>query len=124
MQRKTDITNEEDVKLLVDSFYEMVSNGSSIDKYFSNTNWAHHKPRMYAFWEYVLLDKPAQIHGIYDTHNALDIKTEDFETWLKIFKTILDKCFEGPKANLAWQRAQIIAYTFNSKMNPGTTLNM
>jgi hemoglobin len=79
---------------------------------------------MYAFWEYVLLEKPANIHSIYDTHQKLNIAAPDFEEWLMLFKTTLDENFTGKKKDLAWQRAMIIAHTFNSKMNPGTELNL
>lgn len=118
-----DITTKADVHLLVDEFYTKVASKSSIIDFFKNINWEEHKPRMYGFWYYVLLDEPATIHSIYDTHQKLNIKPEDFEEWLRFFKEALDTNFNGPKANLAWQRALIIANTFNSKMNPGTELN-
>ena len=79
---------------------------------------------MHAFWEYILLDRPATIHSIYDTHHKLQLAPKDFEVWIEYFTTTINELFEGPKANLAKQRALVIAHTFNSKMNPDVELNL
>jgi len=121
---KKDISEKSDIVLLVDEFYAKVARDECIGHYFTNVNWDHHKPRMHAFWEYVLLDQPATIHSMFDTHHKLKLKPKDFEVWIHYFKTTIDQLFEGPKATLAKQRALVIAHTFNSKMNPNEELNI
>lgn len=119
-----DITRKEDIVLLIDLFYEQAILDKEIGHFFSNVDWDYHKPRMHAFWEYILLDKPAKIHSVFDTHAKLNIKPVHFGAWLKHFNHTIDQNFEGPKANLAKQRALVIAHTFNSKMNPNTELDL
>lgn len=119
-----DIAVKEDIVKMIDAFYGKVAVDSQIGHYFEKVDWVHHKPRMHAFWEYILLDKPAKIHSIYDTHHRLNLTPDDFNVWLSYFKATIDELFEGPKAELAKQRALIIAHTFNSKMNPGKELDI
>ena len=121
---KNDIKTKEDIILLVDRFYSKVALDAQIGHYFKHVDWELHKPRMHAFWEYILLDRPATIHSIYDTHHKLQLAPKDFEVWIEYFTTTIDELFEGPKANLAKQRALVIAHTFNSKMNPDVELNL
>jgi len=119
-----DIENEEDIALLVDSFYKRVSADETLSGFFAHTNWAHHLPRMRAFWEFVLLDKPGDIKGMFDTHAQLNIKPLHFTIWLKHFNATLDTHFAGSNVEKAKQRALVIAYTFNSKINPDEELDL
>lgn len=55
---KNDITNKGDIKLLVDTFYDKVKNNSVIVHIFNDiakVDWEHHLPKMYSFWESLLL---------------------------------------------------------------------
>ncbi len=119
-----DIRTEADIALLIDEFYNEVAKDEKIGHHFEQVDWDNHKPRMRAFWEYILLDKPATIHSIYTTHERLNLQPRDFEVWMQYFTQTIDRLFSGSKAELAKQRATIIAYTFNSKMNPETELNL
>ena len=119
-----DIKTKEDIVEMIDVFYDKVANDEKIGHYFTDVNWEHHKPRMHAFWEYILLDQPAKIHSIYDTHHKLNLAPEDFNSWIKYFSETIDELFRGEKAELAKQRALVIAHTFNSKMNPGEELDL
>lgn len=52
-----DIRNKDDIKLLVDTFYEKVRHDELIGYLFNDVakvNWEHHLPRMYDFWENVI----------------------------------------------------------------------
>lgn len=54
---KYDIKTKEDVKLMVDSFYDKVNADeilSPIFNDFSKVNWDKHLPKMYDFWSSVL----------------------------------------------------------------------
>ena len=119
-----DIDSKEDIVLLVDEFYGKVAVDPQIGHHFDHINWELHKPRMHAFWEYVLLDQPAKIHSMFDTHHKLNLKPHDFEVWIGYFTKTINQLFEGPKATLAKQRALVIAHTFNSKMNPDEELKL
>lgn len=54
---KNDIRNREDIKLIVDAFYEKVKKDDEIAFFFSEiiaVEWEKHLPIMYDFWENVL----------------------------------------------------------------------
>ncbi|MGC1244127.1 MAG: group III truncated hemoglobin, partial [Chryseosolibacter sp.] len=52
---KHDIINREDIKLLVDSFYEKVQADALLAPVFNHVDWPHHLPIMYNFWSSMLL---------------------------------------------------------------------
>ena len=52
---KNDITNRDDIKLLVDDFYKKVQADELLGPVFSHVNWPHHLPIMYDFWSSMLL---------------------------------------------------------------------
>ncbi len=119
---KTDILTENDVKLLVDSFYEQVQADKSLGPIFNEVaqvNWEHHLPRMYAFWEFLLLGKDTYRGNPIEPHNRLAQKvalTEaHFDRWLALFNESVDRHFSGPKATLAKERAYLIAETWKPK---------
>ena len=57
-ESKNDITSEQDIKLLVDSFYKKVIVDPVIGFIFTelaNFSWDKHIPVMYSFWSSILL---------------------------------------------------------------------
>tara|TARA_Y100000385_G_scaffold275880_1_gene320845 strand:- start:389 stop:748 length:360 start_codon:yes stop_codon:yes gene_type:complete len=55
---KKDISTSEDVKTLVDAFYNDVKSDPIIGYVFTDVakvDWEEHLPRMYKFWEFALL---------------------------------------------------------------------
>lgn len=111
-----DIENREDVIKMVNTFYDVVRTNKRLGFLFDDTakvNWQKHLPKMYDFWESVLFDKaifngnPMAAHTKLHSEEAL--KSEDFDTWLKLFKKNLDKHFSGTITEKAKQRAESIA---------------
>lgn len=115
MIRKSDIIDQDDVKLLVDSFYEKVVKDKVIGYFFTEVmiiTWDNHIPRMYAFWETVLLQK-----GTYRGHpplkhvelNRLEpLKQEHFTVWRNLWEETVDELFLGPVADDAKRRAEMM----------------
>jgi hemoglobin len=117
-----DIKIEEDVKLLVDSFYGLVRQDEVIGYIFNDiaeVDWPHHLPRMYAFWEYLLLSKDTYQGNPIEPHHRLaqkvQLKTEHFDRWVLLFTQSVDAHFAGPVAESAKQRASLIAETWKPK---------
>ena len=52
---KNDILTREDIKLLVDRFYDKVQSDPLLGPVFSHVDWPHHLPIMYNFWSSMLL---------------------------------------------------------------------
>lgn len=116
---KKDIATEEDVKLLVDSFYERVNKDNMLSPIFNDfakINWEHHMPQMYAFWGSLLLGTANYKGRPFPKHMPLPIDTTHFERWLTLFITTVDTLFEGPVAEDAKWRAFNIAGTFQYKL--------
>lgn len=120
---KSDISSPEDVRRLIDTFYEKVQADGLIGYIFNDiarVNWEEHLPKMYAFWEFLLLGtadaykgNPIQKH--FDLHASHPLKIEHFDRWLLLFQTTVDELFEGPAANDAKFRAFAISETWKPK---------
>lgn len=115
---KKDITTSEDIRLLVDSFYDQVKNDEVIGYVFNdiaNTNWEEHLPRMYGFWEIMLLGLPGVQTNPMERHsqiNAMEkLTAEHFERWVQIWFDTIDSHFEGPTAGVAKERTEMIRKT-------------
>ncbi len=123
---RPDLKDEEDIKRLIDSFYDKVQSDDVIGYIFrdiAQVNWAHHLPRMYAFWSFLLLGTETYHGNPMDVHRRLHEKvplTEaHFDRWLQLFHTTVDDLFEGQTAEDAKQRATLIAMTWKPKFVRG-----
>jgi hemoglobin len=67
MKKKHDITGIEDIKLLVDEFYDLVGKDELLAPIFNyrlSTYWVPHLEKMYTFWNAALFG----VKGIPATH--------------------------------------------------------
>jgi hemoglobin len=120
---KHDIENIEDIKLLVNTFYEQVKNDSLIASFFVDVipvDWNKHLPKMYAFWENVLFHQgnysgnPMLKHQ--HIHQKCPMHTAHFKRWLLLFNQTVDELFKGENAALIKQRAASIATVMQLKI--------
>jgi hemoglobin len=116
MPNKHDIRNKADIELMVRTFYNSLLTNETIKPVFANVDFEAHMPHFIAFWSFVLLDEEGYKTNIFDKHVNLGIKEEHFEIWLHHFEKTVNDLFAGEKAELAKQRAQVIAYTFKVKL--------
>jgi hemoglobin len=123
---KKDIENIEDIKFLVNSFYDKVKADATISYIFNDiakVNWEKHLPLMYNFWENVIFftgpysGNPMTAHV--KMHSVVNFTPEHFERWLKLFTGTVDELFAGDKAELAKQRAISIATVMQLKILHG-----
>jgi len=120
---KPDISTQEDIRQLIDLFYEKVKDDSVIGFIFNDVahvNWAQHLPKMYAFWEFLLLGNPDAYRGNpiqkhLDLHQKVPLKAAYFDRWLLLFQSTVDELFEGPGAENAKFRAFAISETWKPK---------
>lgn len=113
---KKDIENLEDIKLLVDTFYQKATKNDIIGPIFTDiakVNWEHHLPIMYSFWGSVLLGLPGYVGNPMDAHFRLNQKIpltdRDFNTWKDLFIETINDFFEGKIADEAKKKAVSIA---------------
>jgi hemoglobin len=111
-----DIVQREDVKILVDRFYEKVKADPLLAPVFSHLNWPHHLPIMYDFWSSMLLGDQTYRGNPLQKHLPLQIDKSHFSQWLALFTATVDENFAGEKAEEVKMRAQSIAGIFQLKM--------
>lgn len=118
-----DIENRMDVEALVNSFYDKVREDDMIGHIFTEVaavNWIEHLPKMYQFWETLLLDKVGYKGSPVAEHVKLSRKTsmkkEHFDRWLHLWTTTVDELFEGGRAEEAKKRASYMAVLMRYKI--------
>jgi hemoglobin len=95
-----DIDTEQRVEFLVKTFYGRVLKDEVLAPHFKD------------------IDFPSHFKGnVFDKHVGLNIHETEFEHWILHFNNTVNDFFEGEKANLANQRAELLKYTFLSKLN-------
>lgn len=107
-----DINSRRDIELLVDAFYKVVLVDDFIGIFFTEViklEWEKHIPIMYNFWEMALLDNMVYKGNPMLKHIAIDkiskLEPAHFDRWIKLFSGTVDKMYQGPKAELAKQKA-------------------
>ncbi len=122
MSKRT-LDSPEAVKFLVDSFYEKVQADSFIGPVFTDVaqvDWSKHLPKMYAFWESIILGNNAYSGNPFQPHLAVNQKStltvDHFERWLQLFTETLAENFTGDTAEQVRQRATQIAMVWNHKL--------
>lgn len=110
-----DISNKEDIVLLVDEFYSRVLENALLAPFFAHLDFEKHKPKMIHFWSFVLLDEAGYTTNVFDKHAHMALKDEHFDEWLRLFVATVDDLFVGPKAEDAKLRARTIGFTFAAK---------
>lgn len=113
---KNDITSQEDIQLLVDSFYKKVLVDPIIGFIFTEVvqlSWEKHIPIMYAFWTSILLPPGDYTGNPMGKHFQLDKKVHftkvHFDKWLQLWEETVNENFIGDKATEAITRAKNIA---------------
>ena len=114
--KRTDILQREDVKIMVDKFYDKVKSDELLGPAFSHVDWPHHLPIMYNFWSSMLLGDQSYTGNPLQKHLPLPIGKNHFSRWLELFKETVDENFEGEKAEEVKMRADSIANIFQFKM--------
>ncbi|MCC5907695.1 MAG: group III truncated hemoglobin [Balneolaceae bacterium] len=118
-QKKTDIRNDEDIKLLVHTFYGKVQDDERLGYIFNDfagVEWDHHLPRMVDFWSNLLFRTGRYDGKPFRQHLPLPIEREDFHRWYNLFVETVDCCFEGERAEYAKEIAGKIAASFTLRM--------
>ena len=116
---RRDIENEDDIILLIDSFYAQVAKDEILVPVFNKAlgdNWDHHMPVMYRFWSTLLLGGASYQGNPFLKHVPLELNAVHFDKWLSLFKSTVDGIYEGELAEEAKNRANSISYIFQSKL--------
>ncbi len=108
----------EDIHQLVSVFYDKVLQDEILAPFFSRMDFSAHLPQMEKFWRFALLAETGYTTNVTEKHLHMPLHQAHFDRWLSLFNQTLDELFEGELAVQAKQRAAVIGWTINSKMNP------
>lgn len=118
-----DITEREDIELLMNTFYGRLMADENISYIFTDIakiDMETHIPVIADFWESVLLNKNVYHNNTMKIHMDLNDKTSltktHFDIWLQHFNNTVDELFEGDIALLAKQRARSVATIMQIKI--------
>ena len=114
-----DIVTEADVRLIVDQFYGAIREDVLLNPIFTDVagvDWAHHLPKMYAFWNGLILGLPGYTGAPFPPHAVLPVGREHFVRWLELFHATVDLHFSGIRAQRAKDAAASIAHTFAMRL--------
>jgi hemoglobin len=115
---KQDIQTIEDIKTLVNQFYDCVRNDRLLGPIFQERigdNWSKHLEKMYRFWQTLLLEEHTYFGSPFPPHITLPIDAKHFEQWLALFEATVDRLYAGEKADEAKWRALKMAQMFQFK---------
>lgn len=126
---KKDIADKDDVKKLVDRFYQKVVADDQIGFIFKNTLESRlqaHMPTMYGFWDSVLFSTGEYRGNLMLVHIALhkkqNLTTDHFNRWIQLWNQSIDELYAGDIADLAKQKAmsmkQLMLYKIKASENP------
>nr|WP_321222502.1 group III truncated hemoglobin [uncultured Psychroserpens sp.] len=113
-----DISNREDVFLLVSTFYRKVRNDNTLGPFFNTTikNWDAHIDHLTTFWETSLFmtktlkkkyyGNPLETHIKVDKDHNNSITELHFGIWLNLWFETLDELFKGEITENAKRRAR------------------
>ncbi len=115
------LKDKDDVKLLVDEFYDRAKADELLGPIFAKAidpnKWEHHVERIYSFWNTVLFGKKDYLGNPFIHHLHLPIEELHFERWTMIFAEVINEKFVGDKAEEAIDRANKMSLLFQSKLN-------
>ena len=112
-----DIAQYADVERLLRTFYDKLLKDELMSPHFADINLEEHMPRIIAFWAFILIDEEGYKGNVFDKHRHMSIGAEHFNRWVHLFSQTVDELYVGEKANLAKQRAQLLGYTFQTKID-------
>lgn len=113
---KRSLRTREDIVYLVDEFYGKAMSDPLLAPHFEGLDFEAHKPRMVAFWAFVVLGEPGYTTNVFDKHTHLRIGKEHFDRWVEIFEETLDRLFEGEHIAQLKNRVKMLGWTFAEKM--------
>ncbi len=126
-----DIENKADIETLINSFYDKVKLDDDIGFIFNDiigADWSHHLPVMYQFWDMVLFSKPGYAGNPTRKHVEIDKKIHlekaHFDRWLQLWNETVDSLYAGEIADMAKNKAMLMANLINMKVEMGRDGNL
>lgn len=120
MKELQDISDLEDVKKMVDTFYGKIREDDLLKDIFNaiiQDRWPEHMEKMYSFWQTVLLNERTYNGRPFIPHMHLPVDKVHFERWVALFTETVDGLFSGKVAETAKWQGNRMAQMFLTKIN-------
>jgi hemoglobin len=123
-----DIESRDDIKVIVDAFYERVRGDELLGFIFDEVaavDWEKHLPKRYDFWETMVFRAGSYTGNPLLPHLRLSGKTEmggaQFGRWKELFYETVDARYAGDRAGHIKRAAADMAQVMDSRIN-GTAI--
>lgn len=119
MHSKHDITSMDDIKLLVDKFYDRIREDDLLGHIFNEViqdRWPQHLDKMYSFWQTVLLGEHTYQGSPFVPHAPLPVESKHFDRWVMLFLSTADELFVGKTTERAKWQGERMASMFLAKI--------
>jgi hemoglobin len=116
---RRDISDLDDVRSLVNTFYGKVREDKILGPIFKDRigkEWPRHLEQMCRFWQTVLLREHTYSGAPFQRHTKLPVGHVHFEKWMELFHDSVDALFAGEKAEEAKWRGNKMAEMFEMKI--------
>lgn len=98
----SDINNGEDIRILVDRFYEKAGRDALLAPIFRHTGGsAEVKETLYVYWNAMLLQGSSDRSHAFPPHIAQMFTRRHFIRWQELFLETIDSLYAGPGAEKA-----------------------
>lgn len=110
-----DIATGNDVGVLVGRFYRRAIPDPLLGPVFARfgVDWSRHLPKLVAYWEHVLLNRPGIGTNTVGVHasvqNVAPFGPAHIARWVDLWEQTIDESYIGPIADLAKTRARQVA---------------
>ena len=112
--------------MLVNAFYQRARKDDLLGPVFDKIigeNWTHHLPVMYDFWNMVIFAAPGYsgqpVRSHIDVDRKMSLEKEHFDRWLQSWSETVDELFTGEYADIAKNKAILMANMINMKIQMG-----
>lgn len=107
-----DIATDNDVGVIVYRFYRSAIPDPLLGPVFESfgVDWSRHLPKLVAYWEHVLLDRPGIATNTVGAHGGVQqvapFGHAHIARWVELWEETVDESFVGPVAEQAKVRAR------------------
>lgn len=122
--QKADLDNPQAIEQLVTAFYQRLLSDPQLSPIFlevAAVDLSRHLPIICQYWQKLLLGDPSYQRHTMNIHRAIHAKQtlsqQDFQRWLSLFTTTVDRHFTGSKATRAKAIAGKIAANMHGSLN-------
>lgn len=112
-----DISSRDDIKSILNKFYEKAKKDFVIGDKFKNINMDLHLETITNFWDSIIFGSDSYHGDPFGKHIAMRLEKKHFNRWLELFINEVDTHFAGKNAEEMKMRGRTIAQVFQYKLS-------